>query len=76
MALKLMENDDIIRQKEIRFLMTGGMRTENKRPMPAFSNPEIGIWFNKVVWTKIEELDETIEQCHGLAATFAARLDE
>lgn len=77
MALKLMENDETISQKEIRFLMTGGVRTESKKPMPEVTSSDIKIWFNKIVWTKIEELDDTIEHVHGKIATkFSSNLKE
>jgi len=77
MALKLMENDETISQKEIKFLMTGGVRTDNKKPVPEITNPDIKIWFNKIVWTKIEELDETIEHCHGkIAKKFTTNLED
>jgi len=63
-GLKLMELNKIIDSQLIRFLMTGGVRTEPKSKIPEVNN-DCKIWFNKVVWTKIEELSETIQICHG-----------
>lgn len=74
MGLKLMSLDKIIDQKLIRFLMTGGVATENKTPVPQV-NDEIAIWFNKIVWTKIEEMDSTIELFKGFSQKFKNNLE-
>mmetsp|Transcript_44969 Transcript_44969/g.98261 ORF Transcript_44969/g.98261 Transcript_44969/m.98261 type:complete len:98 (+) Transcript_44969:995-1288(+) len=75
MALKLMEIEKIVDTNMIRFLMTSGSRTENKQPVPPVANDEIKIWFNKVVWTKIEEMEDTIPICKGFSKIFASELE-
>jgi len=74
-GLKLMELNKIIDSQIIRFLMTGGVRTESKTKTPEV-NDECKIWFNKVVWTKIEELSDTIPICHGFADKFSKNILE
>lgn len=54
--------------------MTGGVATENKTPVPQV-NDEIAIWFNKIVWTKIEEMDSTIELFKGFSQKFKNNLE-
>lgn len=71
MALKLMTIEQVIDSSLINFFFVGGVRTEYKAEFPeiksAAADPverakeetETQNWFTKVVWTKIEELDQT-----------------
>lgn len=67
-CLRIMQSEDRINSKELRFIMTGGTNTTVHKP-----NPTVGIsgkpWLNDKEWATILEL-ATYDAFHGLDADF------
>jgi len=71
MALRLMELDKIIDNRIIKFLLSGGVWTTPKTPVPNISHLSgCETWFNEIVWTKIEEMSNNIELFNGFSNKF------
>lgn len=82
MALKLMTIEGVIDFSLINFFFVGGVRSEYKAEFPeikstadtpenrAKEETEVQNWFTKLVWTKVEELDETLPLLKGYRNKF------
>lgn len=75
--MKLMKIEELIDNKIIRFLLTGGVQTELAKGKTMIEIPShMSIWLNKVVFVKICELESSFNSMFkGFSDSFTNNLD-
>jgi len=73
MTLKFLEIDKIIDPKILKMLLGEGDWTSTPLQFPEVNN-QIARWFSPLLWTRLDELSQTVELFSGFQQRFASNI--